>query len=101
MRDLEKAFQAALTARLDAAESAGAVQKRLRAQAERRGAAGAVAELLRKGRLSEGFEALSRAGKLELSVEALAVENRFAALFTDAEVNQALSALLEAGYAGW
>lgn len=49
-------------------------------------------------RLSDGFHALLGCGHLELSLEALAVDKRFTALFTDEEANEALTRLLEAGY---
>ena len=49
-------------------------------------------------RLSEGFETLAAKGRLDLSLEALAIDKRFTALFTDEEANEALQRLLEAGY---
>lgn len=49
-------------------------------------------------RLSDGFNALMACGHLELSLEALVVDKRFTALFTDEEANEALNRLLEAGY---
>lgn len=49
-------------------------------------------------RESDGFAALEQANHLELTLEALAVDNRFTGLFTDEEANTALSRLLEAGY---
>jgi len=49
-------------------------------------------------RVSDGFWQLSDKGKLELSLEALAVDKRFTGLFTDEEANTALSRLLEADY---
>ena len=49
-------------------------------------------------RLSDGFQELSAKGALKLSLEALAVDKRFTALFTDEEANEALMRLLEAGY---
>ena len=49
-------------------------------------------------RVSDGFYALADKGHLELSLEALAVDKRFTALFTDEEANEALNRLLEAGY---
>ena len=51
-------------------------------------------------RFSDGFRELARMEHLELSLEALAVNPRFTALFTDEEANTALTRLLEAGY-GW
>ena len=49
-------------------------------------------------RLSDGFNDLAAKGQLKLSLEALVVDKRFTALFTDEEANEALSRLLEAGY---
>ena len=49
-------------------------------------------------RESDGFGALESKGRLDLSLEALAVDKRFTALFTDEEANTALSRLLDAGY---
>ena len=54
--------------------------------------------LLSGSRLSDGFGALADQGQLKLSLEALVVDKRFTALFTDEEANEALSRLLEAGY---
>ena len=49
-------------------------------------------------RVSDGFTILADKRHLELSLEALVVDKRFTALFTDEEANEALSRLLEAGY---
>ncbi len=49
-------------------------------------------------RLSDGFAALQEAQRLDLTLEALAVDRRFTSLFTDPEANEALTRLLEAGY---
>ena len=49
-------------------------------------------------RESDGFNLLAQKGKLELSIEALAVKKQFTALFSDEEVNNALDRLLFAGY---
>ena len=49
-------------------------------------------------RESDGFAALADKKHLELSLEALATDKRFTALFTDEEANNALMRLLEAGY---
>ncbi|MBQ3543027.1 MAG: hypothetical protein IJA45_07890 [Oscillospiraceae bacterium] len=54
--------------------------------------------LLSGSRLSDGFQELADKGQLKLSLEALAVDQRFTSLFTDREANEALSRLLEAGY---
>ena len=54
--------------------------------------------VLSGSRLSDGFNDLAAKGQLKLSLEALAIDKRFTALFTDDEANEALTRLLEAGY---
>lgn len=49
-------------------------------------------------RESDGFGILADKRHLELSLEALVVDHRFTALFTDEEANTALQRLLMAGY---
>lgn len=49
-------------------------------------------------RESDGFASLAALQRLDLSLEKLATDPRFTALFTDEEVNTALSRLLDAGY---
>lgn len=49
-------------------------------------------------RESDGFHILADKGHLELTLEALAVNRQFTALFTDEEANNALTRLLSAGY---
>ena len=49
-------------------------------------------------RCSEGFGQLETKGRLDLSLEALAVDKRITGLFSDEEANQALTRLLETGY---
>ena len=47
---------------------------------------------------SDGFSLLAQKGRLELSLEALAVNKQFTSLFSDEEANNALMRLMEAGY---
>lgn len=49
-------------------------------------------------RASDGFGILADKRHLELSLEALVVDKRFTALFTDEEANTALTRLLDGGY---
>ena len=49
-------------------------------------------------RESDGFAQLQKLGRLDLTLEALAVDKRFTALFSDEEANEALGRLLDAGY---
>ena len=54
--------------------------------------------ILSGSRLSDGFQELAAQGQLKLSLEALAIDKRFTALFTDEEANTALTRLLAAGW---
>lgn len=54
--------------------------------------------ILSGNRLSDGFNLLQAKGHLELTLEALVIDKRFTALFSDEEANEALTRLLEAGY---
>ena len=54
--------------------------------------------ILSGSRLSDGFNDLAAKEQLKLSLEALAIDKQFTALFTDEEANEALNRLLEAGY---
>ena len=47
---------------------------------------------------SDGFSMLAQKGRLDLSLEALAVKKQFTALFSDEEANNALMRLLDGGY---
>ena len=49
-------------------------------------------------RESDGFWQLADQGRLDLSLEALAVNKQFTGLFTDEQADTALSRLLDAGY---
>ena len=49
-------------------------------------------------RESDGFNILAQKGRLDLSLEALAVKKQFTSLFNDEEANNALMRLLDAGY---
>ena len=49
-------------------------------------------------RESDGFAALANKNRLDLSLEALATDRRYTALFNDEEVNTALQRLLAEGY---
>ena len=47
---------------------------------------------------SDGFNLLAQQGRLDLSLDALAIDKRFTSLFSDDEANNALNRLLSAGY---
>ena len=55
-------------------------------------------QILAGHRESDGFFQLADKKRLDLSLEALAIDKRFTALFSDEEANNALQRLLDAGY---
>lgn len=91
---MEKKFAAAWAENRAKAEEFG-IKMRPVAESE---AVKAAKRILSGNRLSEGFNQLLAQGLLNLSLEALVVDKRYTALFTDEEANEALMRLLEAGY---
>ena len=78
-------------------ENAGKIGVRLRPM-DRADAIKTAHRFLSGHRESDGFQILADKGHLEWSLEALAIDKRFTALFTDEEANNALTRLLTAGY---
>lgn len=98
MTKLEQAFTLALLQNLSEAEKAtGVAEPRLKKLAEEKGGAAAVKQLLSRHQMTRQFDSLKQKKRLDLSVEALVIQGKYAALFTDEEVNDCLAALLEAG----
>jgi hypothetical protein len=64
----------------------------------RRGGLATARHLLHAPNVSDGFTALWERGRLDLSVEAVILRERFGALFTDEERDRARSRLEEYGY---
>ena len=91
---MEKKFAAAWAANRAKAEALGV---KMRPVAEEN-ALKTAKRTLSGNRLSDGFNLLQGKGQLGLSLEALVVDKRFTALFTDEEANEALMRLLEVGY---
>lgn len=88
---MEEKFLFALEANRQKAEALGA---RIRPVTDMKQAH----QILSSHRESDGFSFLASKGRLDLSLEALAVKKQFTALFSDEEANNALMRLLEAGY---
>ena len=86
----EKFLQALSVAR----EKAVALGVRIRPVTDMAG----VHRVLSGHRESDGFFQLADQGRLDLSMEALAVKKQFTMLFSDEEANNALNRLLTAGY---
>lgn len=98
---LEERFADRLNEQAKSAAALGIpAPKRLLQLAAQYGAADAVSEQLRRGRLSDNFDALADAGRLELSAEALVVSREFGPLFSDEDADFCLQALLQAGFYG-
>ena len=91
---MEQKFAAAWAANRAKAETLG-IKMRPVAEAE---ALKAAKRTLSGNRLSDGFNQLLAKNALSLSLEALVIDKRFTALFTDEEANEALMRLLEVGY---
>jgi len=88
---MEEKFLAALEANRQKAEALGVRIRPVTDMTQAR-------RILSGSRVSDGFSLLAQKGKLSLSLEALAVDRRFTAIFSDEEANEALTRLLEAGY---
>lgn len=99
MTTLEKQFQEVLVANAEAAQKQCPCRMtRFLQTIEKFGGVKTAKEILRKGRLSDDFEVLQKAGLLKLTMEALVVDRHFAELFTDDEVNQCYEVLCENGF---
>ena len=88
---MEAKFLAACAANREKAEALGI---RMRPVADMQQAHRCLAG----SRESDGFNFLAQKGRLDLTLEALAVKKQFTALFNDEEANNALMRLLDAGY---
>ena len=91
---MEEKFIAAWAANRENAEALGVRMRPVAAEEAMK----AAHRCLSGHRESEGFAALADKGRLDLSLEALAVSRQFTALFSDEEANNALTRLLDAGY---
>ena len=91
---MEQKFAAAWAASRAKAETLGVKMRPVAAEE----AVKSAKRILSGNRLSDGFNLLQAKGQLGLSLEALVVDKRFTALFTDEEANEALNRLLDAGF---
>ena len=92
--------QAVLEAAEQAQTECGCRMTRLMQNVRTQGASAYLKMLLARHRRSDEFDRLADEGRLELSMEAIAVKSCFGSLFTDEEINACLSVLLENGYFG-
>ena len=98
VKELEAAFTAAAETSMQKAEALGLSAAALRAQCEKHGAAACLKRCIQGGQEVPLSQELTAAGQTALTLEALAVESRFAELFTDEEINACLEQLVAAGY---
>ena len=91
---MEQKFIAALVANREKAEKFGVRMRPVEPETAMKNAH----RCLSGNRVSDGFYLLADKHRLDLSLEALAVDKRFTALFSDEEANTALTRLLEHGY---
>ena len=87
VKELEAAFTAAAENTMQKAEALGLDSASLRAQCEKHGAAACLKRCIQRGQEIPLSRELTAAGQTGLRLEALAVESRFAELFTDEEIN--------------
>ena len=81
-------FTTALCRAIETAQAdSGVRQGRLAQNVKTYGGVAAAKDYIRRGRLSDGFEALAKAGRLDLSMEALVTSSKWHDQFTDEEVN--------------
>ena len=96
---LKETFQVQAMAQAQSAMlTHGCPTKRLFQNLQTYGGVETAKELARRHRLSDGFDALVNCGQTKLTLEALAVQKQFGALFTDEEINWFLEVLVSVGY---
>lgn len=98
MTILEERFAERWAANWDQMDALGIPTARPRQQAEKLGCMALAHRCLAGQRCSDGFQILLEKNRLDLSLEALALQSPWGALFTDQEANEALTRLLEVGY---
>lgn len=69
-------------------------------QVHQYGGLSVVKRMLSQGKHSESLERLAEHGRLELALETLVVQQKYASLFTDEEVNTCFDSLCQYGYYG-
>ncbi|MGL4345546.1 MAG: hypothetical protein ACRCTE_10135 [Cellulosilyticaceae bacterium] len=99
MTALEKAFDQEMIKKCEEAQKkCGYKPTRFLQTIAKFGGVKTAKEILRKGKLSDGFEQLQEAGLLGLTMEATVIDGKYTELFTDEEVNSCYEILCEYGY---
>ena len=92
------ALKNALQKNIDAAKLLGVNMSRIALSAEKFGAENYIKTMIKRDDLGDGFDALAKMGRLDLSWQALVVDKRFGDLFDDEEVNYCYMVLIDFGY---
>lgn len=99
MTTLEKKFDEQLIKNCEIArKECGYNPTRFLQTVEKFGGVKTAKEIMRKGKVSDGFDKLQEIGHIELTMEAAVCEGQYAELFTDDEVNSCYELLCEHGY---
>ena len=86
---LEAEFENAMRSALEEAAKLGYYATRFLEKMEQVGAVPYAKLLVKSGELQSGLERLKKMGRLDLSIEHLVANRRFASLFTDEEIEAA------------
>lgn len=96
---LEKMFNEALIKKCKIAQAeCGYNPTRFLQTVDRFGGVKTVKEIINKGKISDGFDKLQQANRLDLTMEATVIDEKYGELFTDDEVNSCYELLCEYGY---
>ena len=95
---LAEQFEQTVLEQMAKAETLGVAHKRLEKNIAQYGAVATAQRLLKRGELSDGYEALVALGKIELSLEAVVAMGKFSELFSDDEVNACFDVLCADGF---
>lgn len=99
MATLEKQFEEELIKKCEIAQKqCGYKPTRFLQTISKFGGVKTAKEILRKGKVSDGFEMLQQAGLIELTMEAMIIDKKYGELFSDDEVNSCYELLCEHGY---
>lgn len=99
MNELEKQFTEELIKKCEQSKGVnGYNPTRMMETIHKFGGVKTAKEILRKGRVSDGFDKLREAQKLELTMEATVIDRKYGELFEDEEVNSCYELLCEYGY---
>lgn len=98
MVTMEEKFRLAWVDACRKTEDLGIPMKRTLTAIDELGAVKAGKRAIARGRNSDGFAALAKIKRLELSLEALILHPAYGALFTDEEANFCLDSLMQAGF---